>query len=187
MQIAAAPEQRRSGDRGGRPFPGDRRRRRALASAAAASAAAAEAPRRQEQRRRHELAAAAAPVPAASTGRRRDRSCSIITIPSLRCYEYDAKPGRLGPEEWVPFAGQAHVDQEPGLGVRPSIVFHGEGPSFDPRANGSSIHRFTPPPPFFPFSILCVLDWVRHGSEDGWACCPPAVNEEFPGRRRVLW
>jgi hypothetical protein len=149
MQIAAAPEQRRSGDRGGRPFPGDRRRRRALASAAAA----AEAPGRLGQWRRHELAAAAA-----STDRRRDRSCSIITIPSLRCY--DAWPGVLGPEEWVPFAGQAHVDQVPGLGVRPSTVFHGEGPSFDPWANGSSIHRFTPPSPFisfpFPFSVFLI-------------------------------
>lgn len=134
MQIAAAvPEQRRSGDRG-RPVPGDRRRgrrrrRRALASPAAASAAAPPAPA-EAARRRHELAAAATP---AATDHCRDRSCSIITIPSLRCY--DARPGGLGSEEWVPFAGQAHIDQTKNHdttgGVRSSIVFHGRGRSFD--------------------------------------------------------
>lgn len=177
MQIAAAPEQRRSGDRGGRPFPGDRRRRRALASAAAAaaSAAAAEAPRRLGQRRRHELAAAAAP--AASTDGRRDRSCSIITIPSLRCYEYDAKPGRLGPEEWVPFAGQANlVGQEPRLAgafIRRRSSTQGKRhlqPLHDDVLSYRMPFSLSPSPFPSPFSLLCVLDWVRHGSEDGWTC-----------------
>lgn len=137
MQIAAAvPEQRRSGDRG-RPVPGDRRRgrrrrRRALASPAAASAAAPPAPA-EAARRQHELAAAATPAAPAATDHCRDRSCSIITIPSLRCY--DARPGGLGSEEWVPFAGQAHIDQTKNHdttgGVRSSIVFHGRGRSFD--------------------------------------------------------
>jgi hypothetical protein len=174
VQIAAVavPEQRRSGDLG-RPVPRDRRRgRRALASPAAAPAAA-EAARRLGQRRRHELAASAAPAPAPAATEH--RSCSIITIPSLRCY-YDARPGRLGSEEWVPFAGQANlVCQEPRLAgafIRRRSSTQGKR-HLQPLHDDVLIYRmpFSLSPPSLPFSLLCVLDWVRHGSEDGWTAC----------------
>ncbi|CAL5025098.1 unnamed protein product [Urochloa decumbens] len=111
-KLRAVPEQRRRPRDSGGPVPGDRRRGRALASAPPASPAAAEAAARLEQwrRRRHdELAAAAATPPAAAEQpRRRDRSCSIITIPSLR---YDARPDELGSEQRVPLAGQTYLEE----------------------------------------------------------------------------
>jgi hypothetical protein len=115
-QITAVPGQRRrSGDNGG-PVPCDRRRgRRWRALASSATASAAEAAARLGQRRRHELAAAAAP--SATDHRRRHRSCSIITIPSLR---HDARPDdELGSAEWVPLGGQTHLEQQ-----GPATVHH---------------------------------------------------------------
>ncbi|CAN6269497.1 unnamed protein product, partial [Urochloa humidicola] len=172
------PEQwRRPGDSGW-PVPGDRwcgRRRWPLASPPSAPA---EAAARLGQRRRHDELA---PAAAADQPRRRDRSCSIITIPSLRCY-YDARPDELGSEQRLPLAGQTHLEEATAVDLRQCRDHRltTQAQTLDVCRRQLDAIPFSLPLviALFPFSLF--LDWVRDMDPrmDGH------VNEEFPRRRR---